>query len=92
MATTNGAVEALVPALAVDIAPVRVVGISPGVVDSGAWDGRPDRDEFFAGTAARNPARRIGRPVDVADAVLFALTNSFLTATTLHIDGGEPVA
>ncbi|WP_069387180.1 SDR family oxidoreductase [Cellulosimicrobium cellulans] len=93
MATTNGAVDALVPALAVEVAPVRVVAVSPGVVDSGSWDGLgPDKAPFFARTAAGNPARRVGTPADVSDAVLFALRNPFLTATTLHVDGGERVA
>lgn len=89
MATTNGAVDALVPALAVDLAPIRVVGISPGVVDSGSWDGLDDKAAFFAQVAASNPARRVGTPEDVAEAVVFALTNPFLTATTVHLDGGQ---
>ena len=92
MATTNGAVDALVPALAVDLAPIRVVGISPGVVDSGSWDGMDDKAAFFAQVAGSNPARRVGTPEDVADAVVFALTNPFLTATTVHLDGGQRVA
>jgi NAD(P)-dependent dehydrogenase (short-subunit alcohol dehydrogenase family) len=37
------------------------------------------------------PARRIGTPEDIAQGVLFALTNTFLTGQTLHIDGGEPL-
>jgi NAD(P)-dependent dehydrogenase (short-subunit alcohol dehydrogenase family) len=92
MATTNGAVDALVPALAVDLAPIRVVGISPGVVDSGSWDGMDDKAAFFAQVAGSNPARRVGTPEDVADAVVFALTNPFLTATTVHLDGGQRLA
>jgi NAD(P)-dependent dehydrogenase (short-subunit alcohol dehydrogenase family) len=92
MATTNGAVDALVPALAVDLAPIRVVGISPGVVDSGSWDGMDDKAAFFAHVAGSNPARRVGTPEDIADAVIFGLTNPFLTATTVHLDGGQRLA
>jgi NAD(P)-dependent dehydrogenase (short-subunit alcohol dehydrogenase family) len=92
MATTNGAVDALVPALAVDLAPIRVIGVSPGVVDSGSWDGMDDKAGFFEATAKSNPARRIGTSEDLAEAVMFALTNPFLTATTLHVDGGQRVA
>lgn len=40
---------------------------------------------------ARNPARRIGTVHDIANAVLFAMTSSFLTGQTLHVDGGEPL-
>jgi NAD(P)-dependent dehydrogenase (short-subunit alcohol dehydrogenase family) len=34
----------------------------------------------------------IGTPDDIAQAVMFALTNTFLTGQTLHVDGGEPLA
>jgi NAD(P)-dependent dehydrogenase (short-subunit alcohol dehydrogenase family) len=88
-ATTNGAVAFLAQALAVELAPVRVNAVSPGIVDSGVWDGMgADRDPFFAGVAAKNPARRIGSPRDVSQAVLSAITNPFLTGTVLHLDGG----
>ncbi|RWZ46181.1 SDR family oxidoreductase [Labedella phragmitis] len=92
MATANGAVDALVPALATEVAPIRVVGISPGVVDSGSWDDMSDKETFFDNIRASNPARRVGTPDDIAAAVVFALTSRFLTATTLRIDGGQPVA
>jgi NAD(P)-dependent dehydrogenase (short-subunit alcohol dehydrogenase family) len=35
--------------------------------------------------------KRLGTPADIAQAVLFAMTNTFLTGQTLHIDGGEPL-
>jgi NAD(P)-dependent dehydrogenase (short-subunit alcohol dehydrogenase family) len=41
--------------------------------------------------SARNPARRIGTADDIANGVLFAMTSTFLTGVTLHIDGGEPL-
>jgi NAD(P)-dependent dehydrogenase (short-subunit alcohol dehydrogenase family) len=44
---------------------------------------------FFAEICAGNPTRRIGTVQDIASGVVFSLTNSFLTGTTLHIDGGE---
>jgi NAD(P)-dependent dehydrogenase (short-subunit alcohol dehydrogenase family) len=88
-ATTNGAVAFLAQALAVELAPVRVNAVSPGIVDSGAWDGMgADRDTMFAGVAAKNPARRIGSPQDISQAVLSAITNPFMTGTVLHLDGG----
>ncbi|MER6945809.1 SDR family oxidoreductase [Nonomuraea sp. NPDC000554] len=89
MATTNGAVSFLAAALAVELAPVRVNALSPGVVDSGAWDRMgAEKDAFFRDVAVRNPARRVGQPADIAAAALMALTNPFLTGTTLHVDGG----
>ena len=89
MATTNGAVAFLAEALAVALAPVRVNAISPGIVDSGAWDGLGDaKEEFFRRTAAANPTRRVGRPEDVSAATLHLLANPFVTGSVLHVDGG----
>ncbi|GLY34576.1 short-chain dehydrogenase [Amycolatopsis sp. NBRC 101858] len=93
MATTNGAVAFLAQALAVDLAPIRVVAISPGIVDSGAWDRLgAGKDDFFRRTAETNPARRVGAAADVAAATLQALANPFVTGTVLHVDGGGRLA
>jgi NAD(P)-dependent dehydrogenase (short-subunit alcohol dehydrogenase family) len=91
VAITNGAADTLTRSLALELAPIRVNAISPGVVDTGAWDalGEQRKTEMFADTSARNPARRIGTADDIASAVLFALTNTFLTGVTLAVDGGE---
>lgn len=90
---TNGAVDFLTRWLAVELAPVRVNAISPGVIDTGAWDslGEDGKRDYFAHIAAGNPVRRIGTPEDVASAVLFAMTNTFMTGMTLKVDGGEPL-
>lgn len=89
MATTNGAVAFLAEALAVELAPIRVTAISPGIVDSGAWDRLGEaKAEFFRRTAEANPARRVGRPEDVSAATLLVLANPFVTGTVLHVDGG----
>jgi NAD(P)-dependent dehydrogenase (short-subunit alcohol dehydrogenase family) len=93
VAITNAAADTLARSLALELAPIRVNAISPGVIDTGAWDalGEQGKADYFAGIRARNPARRIGTPEDIAQGVLFALTNTFLTGQTLHIDGGEPL-
>ena len=93
VAITNAAADTLARSLALELAPIRVNAISPGVIDTGAWDalGEQGKADYFADISARNPARRIGTPDDIAAAVLFALTNTFLTGQTLHIDGGEPL-
>lgn len=88
-AMTNGGLAHFGAALAVELAPRRVNVISPGIIDSGLWDGLGDeRDAFFARVARTVPARRIGRPRDVAQAVLLLLTNPFMTGSVLHVDGG----
>ena len=75
----------LARAVALELAPIRVNAISPGVIDTGAWDafGEKGKADYFTDISTRNPARRIGTPDDIAAGVLFA--------QTLHIDGGEPL-
>ena len=93
VAITNAAADTLARSLALELAPIRVNAISPGVIDTSAWDGLGEQGkaDYFAEMRQRNPARRIGTPTDVAQAVVFAMTNTFLTGQTLHIDGGEPL-
>jgi NAD(P)-dependent dehydrogenase (short-subunit alcohol dehydrogenase family) len=90
---TNGAVDFLTRWLAVELAPIRVNAVSPGVIDTGAWDALGDggKRDYFKHIAAGNPVGRIGTSEDVADAVLFAMTNTFITGMTLKVDGGEPL-
>jgi NAD(P)-dependent dehydrogenase (short-subunit alcohol dehydrogenase family) len=91
VAITNGAADTLTRSLALELAPIRVNAISPGVIDTGAWDalGEERKAAMFADLGERNPARRIGTADDIASAVLFALTNTFLTGATIPVAGGE---
>jgi NAD(P)-dependent dehydrogenase (short-subunit alcohol dehydrogenase family) len=91
VAITNGAADTLTRSLAVELAPIRVNAISPGVIDTGAWDalGAERKAQLFADVSARNPARRIGAAEDVAAAAVLALTNPFMTGVTVQVDGGE---
>lgn len=90
----NAALEALARGLALEKAPVRVNAISPGVIDTPLWEGmkEDDRRAFFASTAGKLPARRIGQPEDIAQAILFVATNPFATGTTVTVDGGGTIA
>jgi NAD(P)-dependent dehydrogenase (short-subunit alcohol dehydrogenase family) len=93
VAITNAAADTLARSLALELAPIRVNAISPGVIDTGAWDalGEQAKAAYFTDIGTRNPARRIGTPDDIAQGVLFAMTSTFLTGQTLRIDGGEPL-
>jgi NAD(P)-dependent dehydrogenase (short-subunit alcohol dehydrogenase family) len=93
VAITNGAVDFLTRCLALELGPIRVNAISPGVIDTGIWDslGEEGKRAYFDDLRARNPARRIGTVQDIADAVLYAMTSPFLTGMTLRVDGGEPL-
>jgi NAD(P)-dependent dehydrogenase (short-subunit alcohol dehydrogenase family) len=90
LAALNGAVEALIRPLAAELAPIRVNGVSPGVVDTPWWSGLPDdaRQAYFAQAAQALPARRIATADDVAEVVALAATNPNLTGTILETDGG----
>jgi NAD(P)-dependent dehydrogenase (short-subunit alcohol dehydrogenase family) len=93
VAIINGAVDFLTRSLAVELAPIRVNAVSPGVIDTGAWDpmGEEGKQAFFQHVSSANPAGRIGTVDDVAHAVLFAMTNTYMTGAMLKIDGGEPL-
>ena len=93
VAITNGAADFLTRSLALELAPIRVNALSPGVIDTGIWDALGDdgKAEYFEHFRTHNPARRIGTVDDIADAAIFAMTNPFLTGVTLRVDGGEPL-
>jgi len=83
------AVEAFARALAVDLAPIRVNAIQPGLIDTPFLDTLGERRiAFMAEYSKRLPVGRPGRPEEVADAVLFLMKNGFVTGITLTIDGG----
>ncbi|VWC17979.1 SDR family NAD(P)-dependent oxidoreductase [Burkholderia territorii] len=67
---------------------IRVVNVSPGVVDTQFVPGRGD--DFNEKAAATTPLRRIGAPDDVATAIVAcATTLTFTTGTTIVVDGGR---
>jgi NAD(P)-dependent dehydrogenase (short-subunit alcohol dehydrogenase family) len=86
----NAALEALARALAVELGPIRVNAVSPGLVDTPMWHGMPEerRSAYFASVAEKLPARRICSDDDVAALVLACMTNPVLTGSVLKIDGG----
>lgn len=90
IAAVNGAIEAVVPPLALELAPVRVNAISPGTLSTNYWKGVPEEQqrEIFEHIAAALPAGRVGTAQDIANAVLFLVTTSFVTGTVLQVDGG----
>jgi NAD(P)-dependent dehydrogenase (short-subunit alcohol dehydrogenase family) len=86
----NAALEALARALAVELGPIRVNAVSPGLVDTPMWQAMPEerRAAYFASVAEKLPARRICSAEDVAALVLACMTNPALTGAVLKIDGG----
>jgi NAD(P)-dependent dehydrogenase (short-subunit alcohol dehydrogenase family) len=86
----NAAVAALVPVLAVELKPLRVNGVSPGVIDTPWWDVLPEgqKQAMFKEFAAKTPVGRVGRPEDIAKAIAFLIDDDFITGHTLVCDGG----
>ncbi|TPN82004.1 SDR family oxidoreductase [Mesorhizobium sp. CU2] len=91
VAAVNAALEGLVRALAVELAPIRVNAVSPGWVDTPIWEfvAGDRKDDTLAAMAKRLPAGRVGRPQDIADALRFLIGNGFTTGETLHVEGGH---
>jgi NAD(P)-dependent dehydrogenase (short-subunit alcohol dehydrogenase family) len=94
IAAVNGALDAIVPTLAVELAPTRVNSISPGTLRTTYWEGTPPEqlEQIFGRLAKALPVGRVGTADDIAEAVLFLVTNGYVTGTTLVVDGGLPHA
>lgn len=93
LAAANGALDAAVPPLATELAPIRVNAVAPGVIDTAWWHPLGEnRDGFMAQQAANTPVGRIGQPHDIAEAVLFLAGNGFTTGVVLDVNGGTTLA
>jgi len=89
ISSVGGAVEALVRAVAPEIAPKRLNLISPGVIDTPMFG--PDdenRKKMVAGATAKNLIPRAGVPDECAQAIMLVIENEFMTGTTVDVDGG----
>jgi NAD(P)-dependent dehydrogenase (short-subunit alcohol dehydrogenase family) len=93
-ASICGAIESLTRALAVELAPIRVNAVCPGVVRSPLWASmtRASREQLYRDTAASIPAGRVGETSDIARAYLYCLTQPFATGSILTVDGGTALA
>jgi NAD(P)-dependent dehydrogenase (short-subunit alcohol dehydrogenase family) len=85
------ALEALSRALALELGPLRVNTIRPGLVDSDMWSFLDDaaREELRRKVRETFPARRIGTIDDVGHAAVFLMTNPYVTGAVLEVSGGE---
>jgi NAD(P)-dependent dehydrogenase (short-subunit alcohol dehydrogenase family) len=90
LAAVNAGIEAMVPVLAAELKPLRVNGVSPGVVDTPWWSFLPpeQRSSVFADFAGRTPVGRVGRPEDIAEAIAFLIGNGFMSGHVITCDGG----
>jgi enoyl-[acyl-carrier protein] reductase III len=90
--TSKAALESLVRYLAVELAPrgIRVNAVSGGVVETGALDHFPNREQMLEDARTRTPAGRMVETRDIADAVLFLCGPGaeMIRGQTLVVDGG----
>jgi NAD(P)-dependent dehydrogenase (short-subunit alcohol dehydrogenase family) len=82
----NGAVSTMVHTLALELAPIRVNALHPGIVgDSPAW---ADKKETLERVIARTPTKKLATMKDVASATLFLLENGSINGVNLNVDNG----
>jgi NAD(P)-dependent dehydrogenase (short-subunit alcohol dehydrogenase family) len=87
VATVNGGVSGMVRALAVELAPIRVNAIHPGIVgDSPFWSEKPEA--VLEGFRSRTPTGRLATMRDVVAAVVFLLENRSVDGVELDVDCG----
>ncbi len=90
----NAALEALGRGLALELAPVRVNTVSPGLIATPLWSklSETDREAMYQRAAARLPAKRVGQPEDVANAIVYLASTPYATGSTVLVDGGGAIA
>jgi NAD(P)-dependent dehydrogenase (short-subunit alcohol dehydrogenase family) len=85
-----GAIEHLTRALAVELAPLRVNAVCPGLIRSGIWDRIPEdqRDAQLAAMTKHLLLPRVGTTSEAAEAYLYLLHGSYTTGQVLYVEGG----
>ncbi|URJ49641.1 SDR family oxidoreductase [Paenibacillus polymyxa] len=91
LGAVNAAVSNLGQTLALELAPIRVNVVSPGIIDTPSRSKMPEnsRNQFYDTVAHKLPVKRVGLAGDVARGVLYLIQNQFVTGTVLHVDGGH---
>ena len=84
-ASICGAIDSAVRALALELAPIRVNAVKPGVVRTPLWRGGLDYDE----TARHLPVQRVGEPEDIASAYVYLMNQPYSTGSIVSVDGGH---
>jgi NAD(P)-dependent dehydrogenase (short-subunit alcohol dehydrogenase family) len=94
VSAANGALESLTRALALELAPVRVNCVSPGIIDTPIRAAMPEaaRKQLLTKTAAGLPVRRVGLAEDIAQQIIAFMENGFMTGSIVYLDGGGLIA
>jgi NAD(P)-dependent dehydrogenase (short-subunit alcohol dehydrogenase family) len=90
----NAALEGLMRSLPLELAPVRVNCVSPGLVMTEMYEGLAGdaRQAMLDGAAALFPAGLVGTAADIAVQIMAFLTNPYITGSSVYVDGGGAIA
>ena len=85
------AMEGFMRAMAVELAPIRVNMVVPGVIRTNLWSGMGEDvlKVFYAGEAGRLPAGRVGEAEDVAATFVYFMSMPHITGQAVVVDGGS---
>ena len=88
-AAANGALESIARTLALELSPVRINAVAPGIVETPIVKAMPP--EMYRGFAAKTAAQavpRMGQAEEIAQAILWLMANAYVTGAVLEVDGG----
>jgi NAD(P)-dependent dehydrogenase (short-subunit alcohol dehydrogenase family) len=90
-ASICSAMEGLTRALAVELAPIRVNIVSPGIVKTPLWAGmaEAEREAQYRAMAGKLPVGHVGEASEIAEAFLYLMRQSYATGQVLVVDGGS---
>ena len=90
-AAIDGAIASLARVMAIDLSPIRVNVVAPGLIDTPMLEGsgREAARLMLGASASRVLVGRAGRPEDIAQAVLFLAGDTFVTGAVIDADGGK---
>jgi NAD(P)-dependent dehydrogenase (short-subunit alcohol dehydrogenase family) len=90
LAAVNGGIVCMATTLAKELAPTRVNVLSPGMVETPAYDymGPDAKKGMLEAVGSKLPVGRVGQPPEIAEALLFLVRSGFTTGAVLDIDGG----
>lgn len=90
----NAALEGLTRGLALELAPIRINCVSPGLIMTEMYDSLEGdgRKSMFEGAARKLPVGHVGSPRDVAVQAIAFMCNPYMTGSTVYVDGGGAIA
>ncbi|WCT13545.1 SDR family oxidoreductase [Mucilaginibacter jinjuensis] len=89
-ASICGAMEGFTRAMAVELAPIRVNQVAPGVTRTNLWNSmsETDREQLYTNVGNALPVKRIGEAEDIAQTFIYMMKQHFATGQVITVDGG----